>query len=68
MTNIQQLEKALGKPISHTEALQIIKSVPEAYSSFIEFPSEHQEKLLEFIQGIRGLPIVYDSFFKKVLL
>ena len=48
------------------QALQIIQSEPEAYARFVEFPTSHQEKLLEFIQGNRGLPILYDPFFKKI--
>ena len=65
MTKSKKLQRALKEPISRNEALQRIQSDPEAYSKFIEFPNEHQEKILEFIQGSRGLPIVYDPFFKK---
>ena len=60
------LKRALKDPISREEALRRIQSDPEAYATFIEFPNEHQEKLLEFIQGIRGLPLLYDPFFKKI--
>ena len=66
MTKSKKLQRALKEPISRNEALQRIQSDPEAYSKFIEFPNEHQEKILEFIQGSRGLPIVYDPFFKKI--
>ena len=60
------LNKALGEPISRETALQRIKNDSVAYSQFLEFPTEHQEILLSFIQGNRGLPIVYDPFFKKI--
>ena len=66
MTKSKKLQRALKEPISRSEALQRIQADPEAYSKFIEFPNEHQEKILEFIQGSRGLPIVYDPFFKKI--
>ena len=61
------LEKILGKQISYQEALLQIKSCSEAYEKFQTFPPAFQEQVLEFIQGIRGLPILYDSFFKKIL-
>ena len=30
-------------------------------------PIREQEKLLDFIQGVRGLKITYDAFFKHVM-
>ena len=66
MSKSDKLKKALKEPISRSEALQIIKSDPQAHAMFIEFPTDYQEKILEFIQGIRGLPLLYDPFFKKV--
>ena len=66
MQNKQKLKKTLGEPITQKEALQIIQNDPAAYALFLEFPTAHQEKVLEFIQGTRGLPIVYDPFFKKI--
>ena len=60
------LIKALGEPITREMALQCIKSDPLAYNQFLNFPIEHQEILLSFIQGNRGLPIVYDPIFKKI--
>ena len=61
------LGEILGNPISHSEALQLVKSSPESYAKFMEFEPEHQVQVLEFIQGMRGLPILYDSFFKAIL-
>ncbi len=63
-TNLQEI---LGKQITRQEALALLKSSPEAYEKFLTFPPEFQEQILEFLQGIRGLPILYDSFFKKIL-
>lgn len=56
----------LGDPISREEALQIIRNDYQAYIQFQDFPEEHQERVLEFLQGSRGLPILYDSFFQNV--
>ena len=66
MSKTNKLKRALKEPISRSDALRLIQSEPEAYATFIEFPNEHQEKLLEFIQGNRGLPLLYDPFFKKI--
>ena len=46
--------------------MQRIIDDPVAYRLFSNFPSDYQEKVLEFIQGIRGLPILYDSFFQNI--
>lgn len=62
----QTLVKALGENITREKALSIIKEDYTVYSQFLSFPVEHQERLLEFIQGNKGLPIIYDTFFKKV--
>lgn len=37
------------------------------YQKNILFPEEEQEKLITFIQGGRGLPILYDNFFKYIM-
>lgn len=52
------LEEILGSQISRNEALKRIQSQPEAYEKFQTFPLEYQEQVLQFIQGIRGLPIL----------
>ena len=54
----------LGPSITRKEALDRIRKDADAYLSFSGFPKEEQEKILDFIQGNRGLPILYDSFFK----
>lgn len=67
MTNEYKLKGILGEPISREEALQIIQSDYTAYLLFQDFPADYQNQVLEFIQGIRGLPILYDSFFQNIL-
>jgi len=57
----------LGQHISREEAIARIQLYPEAYEKFLTFPVEYQNQVLEFIQGIRGLPVLYDNFFKKIL-
>ena len=64
--NEQNLKRILGDPISREEAFQILKENPEVYSQYLDFPLEHQRLILSFIQGNRGLPILYDPFFKKI--
>ena len=66
MTNNHKLHEILGDPISRDEALQIIRSDFTANKIFQDFPADYQDQVLEFIQGIRGLPILYDSFFQNI--
>ena len=69
MTKKKEIELAqiLGNPTSRQEAMNLLKSCPEAYEKFQSFPKEFQTRVLEFIQGNRGLPVLYDTFFKKIL-
>ena len=57
----------LGEPISRREAFDIIKESESAYYKFCGLSDENQEDILEFIQGNKGLPILYDGFYKYVL-
>lgn len=66
MSQTEKLTEIFGTPISREDALRVLRNDPVAYHHFLDFPPEHQEKVLEFIQGMRGLPILYDSFFKAV--
>lgn len=66
MSQKEKLKSILGNPISRDAALEIIQKDAFSYRRFLDFPLEHQEKVLEFLQGIRGLPILYDSFFQAI--
>ncbi len=57
----------LGPPVTREDALERIRQDQDAFLSFSGFPEKDQEKILEFIQGNRGLPILYDSFFKRIM-
>jgi len=61
------LSDILGKPLSHDQVLDILRKDASTYRTFQGFPPEEQEKLLSFMEGNRGLPITYDSFFKKIM-
>jgi len=61
------LQDILGETISREEAMSLIKSNTETYNIFLDFSERHQEDVLEFIQGNKGLPILYDGFYKYVL-
>ncbi len=65
--NPADVARILGSVITRKEALARIRTDADAYLSFSGFPKEEQEKILDFIQGNRGLPILYDSFFKKII-
>ena len=64
---LTSLEELFGKQISRSDAINQLKKSPKAYEKFQNFPPDFQQQILEFIQGIRGLPILYDSFFKSIL-
>lgn len=61
-----KLHEIIGAQKSREEALEILKSSEWAYKEFSTFKREHQEDILAFIQGNKGLPILYDGFFKYV--
>jgi len=61
------LKDILGEAISRKEALDVIKQSDFAYSKFCEFSEKNQEDILGFVQGNKGLPILYDGFYKHVL-
>ncbi len=61
------LKDILGDPISREDAYNIIASSPVALAKFEWLSLEHQEDILAFIQGNKGLPILYDGFYKYVL-
>lgn len=57
----------LGSPLEKPDALALLQQDKESYLRFLEFPSEEQEQILSFLEGSRGLPILYDNFFKKIM-
>ena len=65
--NPADVARILGSAITRKEALDRIRKDADAYMSFSGFPGEEQEKILDFIRGNRGLPILYDSFFKRIM-
>ena len=58
------LKDILGKPISREKALERIKENENAYEEFCDLSEKDQEDILGFIQGVKGLPILYDGFYK----
>lgn len=61
------LKDILGEPISRDEALDIIMQSETAYYKFCKLSNKNQEDILAFVQGNKGLPILYDGFYKHVL-
>lgn len=61
------LKDILGESIGREDALAIIKSSESAYDEFCDFSEKYQEEILAFVQGNRGLPILYDGFYKHIL-
>lgn len=61
------LKDILGEPIGREDALAIIKSSESAFDEFCDLSEKNQEDILAFVQGNKGLPILYDGFYKHVL-
>jgi len=57
----------LGSPTAESDALALLQRDSEVYQRFCSFPKEEQQKVLSFLQGNCGLPILYDNFFKKIM-
>lgn len=64
--NSYTLADILGMPLSKAKAEKLLQQDSGTYDTYLNFSSEHQAKLLSFIQGENGLCITYDTFFKKV--
>lgn len=61
------LKDILGEPISREAALGIIRQSESAFDEFCDLSEKNQEDILAFVQGNKGLPILYDGFYKHVL-
>jgi len=61
------LKDIMGEPICREDAISIIKSNQKAHEIFLTFDEKQQEEIIEFVQGNKGIPILYDGFFKHVL-
>ena len=60
------IKDILGEPISREQALTRIKKDASVYEKFLDLSEKAREDILGFIQGIKGLPILYDGFYKHV--
>ena len=60
------LQEILGEQITRDEALERIQENESAYEEFCDLTEKNQNDILEFIQGMKGLPILYDGFYKHI--
>ena len=60
------LNEIIGDSISRDEAVSILKSNSMAYDKFLSLDQKYQEDIIGFVQGNKGLPILYDGFFKYI--
>ena len=60
-------DQILGKTCSREDAINALKKCPESYSLFSSFRTEHQNSILNFMQGLCSLDITLDKFFLHVL-
>lgn len=60
------LKEIMGEVMSEEEALAIIRADDQVYKEYLVFDENYQRDILAFVRGIKGLPILYDGFFKYV--
>lgn len=63
---ISSMKNFLKETFTRQQVLERLQSEPEVYHEFLLLSQELQEKYIEFCMGIRGLPVTYDPFFKKL--
>ncbi len=61
------LEDILGAEISKKEAYAMIAKDEKLLELFRQFRPADQETILGFLQGTRGLPVLFDGFYKYVM-
>lgn len=49
------------------EILKIIADNPRLQERFNDWSSEQQEEFLDFNSGVKGVKMLYDSFFKEIM-
>jgi len=59
-------ENIFGEHFTREYSLELIRRDQETGRIFDELPHWAQEDILSFMQGEKGLPVTYDSFFKKI--
>lgn len=67
MNYAKTLSDILGEELTQEDAVALISQDFETYQTYLTFPEDVQQNILAFIRGQRGLPITYDSFFKKIM-
>lgn len=60
------LQEILGEQISREEAFALIQESESAYEEFCDLSEKNRNDILDFIQGNKGLPILYDGFYKHI--
>jgi len=61
-----KLQKYFPSIRSRKEVLEEIEKNAELLTEFESWKEEQQEEFLEFCSGIRGVKILYDTFFKEI--
>ncbi|MGN0318405.1 MAG: PD-(D/E)XK nuclease family transposase [Lachnospira sp.] len=65
-TESNLLNDVFGSPLSEEEALNLIKSVPEAFKIFSGFNNNNKRLVLDFMQRNKSLKISSDVLFKYI--
>ena len=68
MIEWEKLPAALQCRRLREDVMKDIEEEPEVLKVFRKMKPEHQEALVQFCMGNRGLNVLYDPFFKKLFL
>ena len=68
MLEREKLPAALQCRRLREDVMKDIEEEPEVLKVFRKMKPEHQEALVQFCMGNRGLNVLYDPFFKKLFL
>ena len=68
MIEREKLPAALQCRRLREDVMKDIGEEPEVLKAFRKMKPEHQEALVQFCMGNRGLNVLYDPFFKKLFL
>ena len=64
--NNYRAEDIFGTGLSEEEAVRRIRSDRKTYEKYQSFPESFRKEVLEFYEGIKGAPLLYDVFFRKI--
>lgn len=63
----ENLKKYFPMIRERSEIQKEIADIPSLWSTFNSWSAEQQEQFLDYCTGVKGVKILYDSFFKEIM-